>query len=61
MPLLQPHDTGDMVMKRSDFLKICFAALVSALALKWLKIFDQADHHGLKEARFYRSCDTLPG
>jgi hypothetical protein len=50
-----------MEMKRSDFLKMCLTGLAGAMALRWLKVFDNADHNGLKEARFYRSADTLLG
>jgi hypothetical protein len=50
-----------MEMKRSDFLKICLAAMAGAFTLNWLKIFRDPDHKNLKEARFYRSADTLAG
>jgi hypothetical protein len=50
-----------MEMKRSDFLKMCLAGLTGALALRWLKIFDSVNAQNLKEARFYRSADTLLG
>ncbi len=50
-----------MVMKRSDFLKMCAAGLAGILALKWFKAFDGIDPRSLKEARFYRSADTLLG
>ena len=48
-------------MKRSDFLKICLTGLTAMLALRWLKLFDSVDGHGLKEARFYKSADTFLG
>ena len=48
-------------MKRSDFLKICGAGLAGIFAMGWLKLFNNAGSHGLKEARFYRSADTLLG
>lgn len=50
-----------MVMKRSDFLKMCLAGLAGLLSLKGLKIFESMGHKSLKEARFYRSADTLLG
>ena len=58
MRILQERDTGDMDMKRSDFLKMCLAGLAGAFGLRGLKIFGNT---GLKEARFYRSADTLLG
>ena len=50
-----------MEMKRSDFLKMCLAGLAGAIALRWLKIFDNVSTKHVKEARFYRSADTLLG
>jgi hypothetical protein len=50
-----------MEMKRSDFLKMCLAGLAGAFALRGLKILDSVDPKNLKEARFYRSADTLLG
>ena len=58
MRILQEHDTGDMDMKRSEFLKMCAAVLAGIMGLGGLKAFRPA---ALKEARFYRSADTLLG
>ena len=48
-------------MKRSDFLKMCLAGLAGAFGLQGLKVFNGIGQKSLKEARFYRSADTLLG
>ena len=48
-------------MKRGDFLKLCWAGLIGLLAIKGSGILNRLPQQGLKEARFYRSADTLLG
>lgn len=50
-----------MAMKRRDFLKMCLVALAGTISLPRLRIFESLDGKKLKEARFYRSADTLLG
>ena len=50
-----------MGMKRSDFLKMCLAGLAGILGLRGLQALSGIGHKSLKEARFYRSADTLLG
>jgi hypothetical protein len=48
-------------MKRSDFLKMCLVGLIGMISLPKFKIFDGLNNKKLKEARFYKSADTLLG
>ena len=46
---------------RRNFLKICLGSLTGICLNGWLKPFSAVGAQGLKEARYYRSADTLAG
>ncbi len=48
-------------MKRRNFLKLCLGGLTGIFMNNWLKPFNAPKGPNLKEARFYRSADTLAG
>ncbi len=48
-------------MQRRDFLKICLMTLAGMFVFKWLRPFGSWEPSSLKEARFYRSAETLAG
>ena len=61
MRILLNTDTGDMVMNRRDFIKICLASLAGLFLSNWKNPFEQLNGPKLTEARFYKRADDLAG
>ncbi len=63
MRILQSADPGDMAMTRKQFLKICALAVIGPVLGRISGLFTPktTPPNGIKEARYYRSPNTLAG